>query len=295
MKQLFTVFVLVFLFLKTHADTHNRLDINAPTIVWAFSSLGDKVPTVQNSLVTNRHELFRMYYRELSDHHHSMISATMPRIEKELKNKRLVCFPGSSEAERRKEFSYLTPQYVQPSPRLIVKKEMADLLTDNGKKSINLKEILLNKNLRGIIGEGRSYGPTIDKILASTPHHLRVVLAEMFSPNTFNMIETKRADYTIEYAFIAKSFKEGQPRFSDLVSIPFSDVEPAMVQYLACSKTPEGLEVVRRADKIIRDHVKNSSYWTGVFESIPANEKEKFQKEINKFISERIKHAVIIQ
>ncbi|MNL51409.1 hypothetical protein D3C87_1745080 [compost metagenome] len=109
------------------------------------------------------------------------------------------------------------------------------------------------------------------------------------------MIETKRADYTIEYAFIAKSFKEGQPKYADIVSVPFADVEPVMTQYLACSKTPEGLEVIRRADKIIREHIKDPSYWIGVLESVPTVEKAQFQKEIDKFIVERTNHPAIIQ
>lgn len=265
------------------------------SIVWAFTSSPDRNPTIQNSLITNKHELFRLYYRNLSDYNHSVFSGSIPRIEHELKARKLVCFPGSSEAERRKSFSYLTPQYIQPTPKLVTRTDVAAKLLKEGQKSVALKELVMNPEFSGIIAESRSYGPDIDKILAEKPNHVRTRLLETFGSSVLQIISNKNADYTVEYEFIIKSQQGEGNRYKNIVEIPISDVEPSMIQYLACSKTPEGLAVIKKADQVIRDNIKNPSYWKGVLESVPEKDRAPFQKVIDNYISERIKAPIIIE
>jgi len=289
---------MILLALLTSFYVHAKANTQHPqgqSIVWAFTSAPDRNPTIQNSLVTNKHELFRLYYKNLSDYNHSVFSGSIPRIEQELKARKLVCYPGSSDADRRKAFSYLTPQYIQPSPKLITRKDIAEKLLKNGQTGVSLRELIRNPEYSGLVAESRSFGTSIDRIISEKPNNLRSQLLDTFSSATLQMIASKKADYSIEYGFIFKSQQGENIRYKNIVEVPISDVDSFMTQYLACSKTPEGLAVIKRADQVIRENIKNPSYWKGVLESIPENERGPFQKEIDSYISERIKAPIIIE
>jgi len=266
------------------------------TITWVFTSASPSISPLKANIVDDKHDLFKLYRAQLSDYQHTSFTGTIPRIEIELKRKTLACYPGSSDASRRKEFTYLTSQYIQPAPQLIVKKELADRLRLQYKNGIYLKEILKEKKLAGLIGEARSYGVAIDKILSNNlPNNIKKGVFETFGPSSLNMIEKGRADYTIEYPFILHNLRESALIGTELVNLPLLDVGQSMTQYLACSKTPEGLAVIKRADKIIREHVRDNQYWTGVLQSMPEADRPSFQKEINKFVETRSKTPVIIE
>lgn len=288
------LFLLLLSLQSAHAVDHS-INTSTPTIIWVFSTLADKNPTVQTSLVTNRHELFRLYYKDFPDYVHVTRSASLPRIEQELKTKNLACYPGSSEAERRRSFAYLTPQYIQPSPRLVIRKEIAEKFLKADLKSVSLQEVVDNHNLTGVRGEDRSFGPEIDKILSSKTAHIKTLTLDTFGPGALETLEHKKADYTIEYGFIFDSFQANNPRYKNIISLPINDIPPFIVQYLACSKTADGFAVIKRADEIIRKNVAKASYWEGFVASIPMKERASFQKEIDKFIGNRSKAVQIIE
>jgi uncharacterized protein (TIGR02285 family) len=266
------------------------------TLTWVYTTAVPGVSLPKANIVDERHPLIQLYHSEFRDYQQTGFSATVPRIEMELRTKKLVCFPGSSDATRRKEFTYLTPQYIQPAPHLVVRKELGLRLLQQNKNGISLKSILHDTSLKGLIGEARSYGNVIDTLISENQsNNLKKGVFETFSPNPLNMLEKGRADYTIEYPFILHNLKEAGAIGNDLMSIPLTDVGHSMTQYLACSRTPEGLAVIKRADHIIREHVKDPKFWVGVLESIPEMDRPAFQKEINKYVESRAKAPIIIE
>jgi uncharacterized protein (TIGR02285 family) len=265
------------------------------SISWAFSSMSTKASAEKTGLLTRKDELFRLYQIGFREYQNQEFTATIPRIEQELKTKNLVCYAGSSDAERRKKFSYLTSQYVQPAPKIIMLKSLANKLLSPGKKTLALRELIKNQDLVGVVGESRSYGPSIDKIITPMPSSIKPIVLETFSASSMQMIINKRADYTIEYSFVIKALIENKQQYQDIVAIPISDIDPVMVQYLACSKTPEGLAVIKRADKIIRENVQNSAYWSGVLKTVSPHEQASFKAEIQRFIEMRKKASIIIE
>jgi uncharacterized protein (TIGR02285 family) len=268
---------------------------HAATITWTFTSVNPAVSIPKANIVDENHPLFLLYKSELKGYDHVTLKATVPRIETELKGKSLVCYPGSSEAERRRQFSYLTSQYVQPSPQIVARKEIADQIRKKQKKGVSLRKVLADSSLRGLIGESRSFGASIDQIISQENGNLKTGVFDTFGPALLNMIEKHRADYTIEYPFILHNLRENAKVGLALETVPLKDVNPIITQYLACSKTPEGRVVIEKADQIIRQHVKEPKFWTGVLESIPKSDRAGFQTEIQKFSEARVKAPVIIE
>ena len=263
-----------------------------PILTWLFASTPENSP--MPSIVSPKHPLFLLYQSGLSGYEQNIFTGSLPHIEMELKSKKLVCFPGSSEAVRRKEFAYLTSQYIQPAPRIVMTKAMAEKVNAKYKK-ITLKEILNDSSLRGVIDQSRSFGPEIDKLLSENSKNIKKGVFDTFSNTIFVMIQKGRADYTIELPLILNFSKQKHKTDSSLVSLKLMDVEPYITQFLACSKTPEGLQVVKAADELVRKNIQDPKYWEGVLLGMNASERSHFQKEIDKFVKSRTSAAVIIQ
>lgn len=288
----------IVLSLPIFADT-KKVDLPAvkdQTVTWVMTSSNSQTTAPEKTnVISDKHFIFKLFTESLSEYSHTVLIATVPRIEVELKSGRLVCFPGSSEANRRKQFSYLTSQYIQPPPQVVMQRVMAEKLLKKNKHGVLLKDLLKDKSLRGLVGESRSFGNTVDQILASTENRISTGVFDALGANVIQMIEKGRADYTIEYPFILDGLKKSNQVAGSIVTIPMIDAGPSMTQYVACSKTPEGKAVIKRLDKIIRDNIRRPEYWQTVISSIPLSEQSAFQKEINKFIEVRSKNSVIIE
>lgn len=281
---------------KTASEIYQSSQTMKPKILWTFTSGDSKVQTpTSGNVVGEKNILYQIYKKSMPEYVHNTLIATVPRIEVELKSQNLVCFPGSSEAEKRKEFSYLTPQYIQPPPFLVTRKEIADRLQKKYKNGVYLKDILKDKSLIGLAGESRSFGSNIDRILDAEPGNMSRAVFDAFGANVMQMIEKHRADYTIEYPFIMNDLKDSNKIGNEVVAVPLVDAGPFMIQYLACSKTPSGLAVVQKADQAIRENIHRTDYWQGIIDSVPKNQKPAFQKQINKYVQDRAKEVILIK
>lgn len=266
-----------------------------PELIWAFATSSTTMQPSGLNIVDENHNLFKLFKKELHQYDHKVLKGTLPRIEKELKNQKNVCYPGSTEFTRRKKFTYLTPMYVQPSPQLVVTEVLGQRLLNENQNGLTLKNIMEDKKLRGSLAEGRSYGETIDHILNSKQGNIKRRVYNTFIQTVVDQIKIGRVDYTIEYAFVVQALQnQSNENKIRLMTIPLKDVGPYVTQYTACSKTPEGLNIIEKLDEVIRKNINKPEYWAGVLESVPRAEKKEFQKKIDFFIKDRQKGPYII-
>lgn len=266
-----------------------------PVMTWAFATSSKSLPPPKSNIVNEKHPLFKLYYDELKDYEQLIMAATITRIEADMKSKRLICYPGSSEFSRRRSFSYLTSQYIQPAPQLIMTEEKGKALIKKMGGHVTLKKLIQVEDLKGSLAEGRSFGETIDRILASHKGNYKRQVYNTFIQTVTPQIKNGRVDYTLEYPFVVQAMeKEDQTSKVRLIVIPLEDAEHYVTQYTACSKTPEGLAIIKRLDKIVKKNVSDPKYWSGVIGSIEPKDRAEFQKHIDKFIEKRSKESVVI-
>jgi uncharacterized protein (TIGR02285 family) len=265
-------------------------------LTWVFA-LPSKAPAAINSnILSESHPLILLYKNELKEFKHLSMAATITRIEEDMKNKKFICYPGSSEYSRRREFAYLTSQYIQAAPQLVVTEELGQKLLKKYQGKVNLVTLMNDSSFKGALAEGRSYGESIDKILKENPNKIKRQVFNTIIQTVIDQIKFGRVDYTLEYNFfVAASEAENKSSKIHLMTIPLNDVEPFNTQYVACTKTPEGLEVIKRIDKVVQQNVAHPEYWKEILNSIPEQDKEEFKKHMKKFIKERSKTSVIIQ
>lgn len=267
-------------------------------LVWAFATTHKSLPPPKNAnILGESHPLFKFYQEELKDYKQTIMAATLTRIEMELRDKKkLMCYPGSSEFSRRREFTYLTSQYIQPAPQLVVTKKIGQRLLKKYTGKVSLKEIMNDKSLKGSLAEGRSYGEEIDQLLKDNGQNIKRQVYNTFIQTVIPQIKISRIDYTLEYPFVVNSMEaEDKNKKIPLMTIPLSDVKEYVTQYIACTKSPEGLEVIKRLDRAIRENVSKEIFWKGVLRSVPEGEKKNFQRAIDSFITQRKTHASVIE
>lgn len=283
------------LFSNSFSNSYAETEGKKPVMTWAFATSSKTLPPPKSNIVNEKHPLFKLYYEGLKDYEQLIMAATITRIEADMQSKRLICYPGSSEFTRRRAFAYLTSQYNQPAPQLIMTEDKGKALIKKLGGHITLKKIIQVEELKGSLAEGRSYGETIDRILASHKGNYKRQVYNTFIQTVTPQIKNGRVDYTLEYPFVVQEMEKADTTSKvRLMIIPLEDAEHYVTQYTACSKTPEGLAIIKRLDKIVKKHVTDPTYWKGVIGSIEPKDRVEFRKHIDKFIEKRSKESVII-
>lgn len=263
-------------------------------ITWAFSDTSGVPLTSRSFLFTENQNLYHLLVAGLPEYRHDFFCGSVLRIEHELKKGPRICYPASSNAEARKQFTYLTPLYVSPSVVLVLRKNLAEKFkTASGK--ISFRKLLKNKSLRPILSEGRSYGPILDKIINEIRPDVPRHITQPFVVNTVDIISHDRADYSIEYDFIIKEYLTSNSRNGDVTIVPIEEILSFNTQYLACSKTPEGLEIIRKVDKFLRVEAKKPAYRDAILAFNANHENKEFLRAVEEFIRTRDDHPQIIE
>lgn len=266
-------------------------------LIWGYAIPNKAVLSSKTNILNEDHPLIILYMKEMKDFKQTSLHATINRIEEEMKNKKLVCYPGSSEYNRRREFSYLTSQYIQPAPQIVVQEELGKKLLAKYHGKINLVSLMNDETIKGALAEGRSYGESIDHLLKNNPsENIKRQVFNTPIQTVIEQIKNGRVDYTLEYPFFVDFMNANvAPKANKLITIPINDADSFVTQYTACSKTPDGIEIIKRIDKIVMKHVGRPEYWKEVLNSVPEKDKEEFKKQMKKFIKDRENTSVIIQ
>jgi len=256
-----------------------------PQINWAFSAIENVDEKDRELMMNDKNPLLELFKRELPEYNHVFFYGTVQRIEHELKTTKLTCYPASTDASRRLEFSYATSLAAYPTPMLITRKEVANKIQNkNGR--VFLKKLVKDSRYEGIFIDARSYGVEIDKILAGSENHFKRRVSNPIGSANLQMILNKRADYTIEFLFIVKSMEKIR-NGDDLVALPMEDIAASVTQFVICSRTPEGLELVSKLDRIISQNVEKIFYKEAMLRLSPKNNEKVFRKEVEKFVRGR--------
>lgn len=286
--------LIFFLTLPVHAKESKEIADTRPVLTWAFSAMDNLTNLDKKNYMTEESEIFLNYKENMPEYKHVFMYANVPRIEFELKKNKRLCYPASTNVEGRKSFTYMALQHLSALPYVVIRKEALKAMKLEHAKSISLKRLVQEPSLTGLRSAGRAFSREIDDILTSEGSNVRDKAVAPFSAGILESLVHGRGDYTIEYTKILRSLQGNPPHFEALVSLPIEDAKEVLKVYIACSKTPEGLEVIKKADKIIRENVHKPIYWQARLDSAPESDRVKFKKEIERFIERRRKSPDLI-
>lgn len=261
-----------------------------PTITWAFSDTRNLSKTAAAKTMSDTHPIFLILKNHLPEYNHEFFWGTVSRIENELKRKPLTCFPASSSFETRAGFSYLTPLNVATPPLIVIRKELAAKFAGKD-DTISLGKVVRDREISGILIEARSYGRDIDKVLNRKDANIQRRVLLPIGTNTIQMVQQKRADYTVEYAYVIDEFQETHNLAEDVVVAPIEEAPIVSKLYVACSRTPEGHVLIQKIDEIIRKNVATPEYRKAMMAGTTPS--KNLERGIDQFIKSRAKSSEI--
>lgn len=138
-----------------------------------------------------------------------------------------------------------------PPPQLIVRQDRRDTLPLDASGAVDLEALLNDGSLRGILTQGRSYGPVLDGMLGGpvARPQLQHVFGGDYGSQLLAMLAQDRADYTIDYpnVLVASRAAAGSP----LMALPIKGASEPVVSGIACPRTPWGQAAIRLIDKAL--------------------------------------------
>ena len=140
-------------------------------------------------------EITKIIEQQLTDYEHDEVITNITRHFYKFKQGEQVCSVGLYKTPEREEFMYFSlPSFLTLPPVIIIKKDRHAAF--NNRASVGLEEILSNKTLMIGLVKDRSYGTTLDGILAKHKEQKNVVkfTGQELSHNLFKMLMMDRLD-----------------------------------------------------------------------------------------------------
>ncbi|HEY8877626.1 MAG TPA: hypothetical protein VIN03_08700 [Roseateles sp.] len=165
-----------------------------------------------------------------------------------IRQRQRVCHAGAARTPERERLAVFTNTWLVPPPQLIVRQDRRDALPVDAQGAVDLAALLGGASLRGIVTQGRSYGPALDALLGAAPAspQLQHVFGGDYGSQLLTMLTQGRADYTIDYPNVlvaSRSAVDGA-----LAALPIQGAGEAVVSGIACPRTPWGQAAIRLID-----------------------------------------------
>lgn len=160
------------------------------------------------------------------------------------------CHAGAARTAERERLAYFTNTWLVPPPQLIVRHEHRAALPLDASGAVDLEALLGDASLRGVVTQGRSYGPALDAMLGASPVNaqLRKVFGGDYGSNLLPMLIQGRADYTLDYPNTLVAFASRPAGDTPLAALPVKGASEPVISGIACPRTPWGQAAIRLID-----------------------------------------------
>ena len=193
---------------------------------------------------------------QLAGLRHVIVTQPPKRLEATLQQLPNACVMGMLRNAERDNYLYFSrPFPISSTAALMVRPQDAArwraLLDDQGR--ISLRGWLAQGRLRLGLAEGRAYGATVDALLAD-PGIRRVERVTSQNPalNLMQILRRERIDGLLVMPFEpAQLARDAGLTPQQWQLLPLQEQGPTREGHVACTRTPLGAEVVRRADAVL--------------------------------------------
>ncbi|WP_147378766.1 hypothetical protein [Motilimonas pumila] len=229
-----------------------------PTITWleydlppGYIAHGPMRDSGFSDLTTN------WLYPRLRNYNHKVRQGTTSRLLRLAKSGALVCSSVLKNPEREQFLYFSDPTQLLATHKLYFLAKQKAYLQQLTGQTLN-RAVSLNKvfnalpELKFAIANGRSYGSERDKIVARYNDKMKVFTRQEQSSHLIKNLLAERLDMIIEYPWIMKyETQRMQGDFPSLASVDIVESSPAIKARIACSKTPQGYEVIKIINALI--------------------------------------------
>lgn len=194
----------------------------------------------------------------LPGYDHRIVPLPPRRLEATLRQQTNACVFGMlKNAERETFLHFSRPFPISVAPALLVRSadvpRWRELMDAQGR--LSLAAWLQRTDTRLGLADGRAYGAAVDALVASQPGGgIEKVTGHNPTLNLMQMLKHQRIDGLLVLPFEPGELARAAGIDLDEVqALPLSEQGPARTGHVACTRSPLGAEVVRRANAVLGD------------------------------------------
>jgi len=218
----------------------------------------------------------------LTDYDHDEITTNITRHFYKFKQGEKVCSVGLYKTPEREEFMYFSiPSFITLPPVIIIKK--ANLHKFDNQATVSLHNILHSKGLMIGLAKDRSYGNTLDNILAQHKgkDNLVEIAGQELSLNLFKMLMLDRLDGLIglpEEALYQAEQMGIRDQFITLALTENMHNYDGWMSAVGCSKNAWGQKVIADINKVLLEQRPTARYRAAYERWLDANSIEQYRR-----------------
>jgi uncharacterized protein (TIGR02285 family) len=194
---------------------------------------------------------------------HEVLIANVKRSWRMVEDGEPACHLGVLRTPEREAVAYFFDTHLIPPHQLMVRRSALPKVPRLPDGDADLEKIWAEKQLRGALVAGRSYGRALDALLARRPPGaVDEYTTSDFGGNMLSMIAIGRADYTIEFDFVLANQQElraagggasgnGKVSTADLVSVPIEGFSSPVISGIACPRNAWGKRTIEQVERIL--------------------------------------------
>ncbi|OWQ44797.1 hypothetical protein CDL60_23270 [Roseateles noduli] len=199
---------------------------------------------------------------------HEVLIANVKRSWRMVEDGEPACHLGVLRTPEREAVAYFFDTHLIPPHQLMVRRSALPKVPRLPDGDADLEKIWADRQLRGAIVAGRSYGRALDALLARRPAGvIDEYTTSDFGGNMLSMIAVGRADYTIEFDFVLANQQElraalvagnagsasgnGKVSTADLVSVPIEGFSSPVISGIACPRNAWGKRTIEQVERVL--------------------------------------------
>lgn len=202
---------------------------------------------------------------------HEVLIANVKRSWRMVEDGEPACHLGVLRTPEREGVAYFFDTHLIPPHQLMVRRAALAKVPRLPDGDADLEKIWADRQLRGAIVAGRSYGRALDALLAMRPAGvIDEYTTSDFGGNMLSMIAVGRADYTIEFDFVLANQQElraavvagnaggasgasvnGKVSTADLVSVPIEGFSSPVISGIACPRNAWGKRTIDQVERVL--------------------------------------------
>lgn len=239
-------------------------------------------------------KLVKMLQQQLPDYDHRVVVMSPGRVFAQMKQGENLCLPSAIRTPEREAIAMFTPALLTMPIQLVTREDVLKA-HPRWREGVDLKTLVQDRALSGTYMASRSYGQTIDQILASSSNTGMHAVAAALPSSPYQMLALKRIDYTLEFPQIVQYHELRKELPPGITVVPLRQDQQWLTGYVACTKNAWGQGAIRKIDSALRELAKEQAYRDLITAWTPDNDKAAQRKALDRFLNERASRNYVAQ
>ncbi|MFG6412669.1 hypothetical protein ACG02S_02030 [Roseateles sp. DC23W] len=200
-----------------------------------------------------------------------------------------VCHASAVRLPERERLAHFSNTWLMPPMQLVVPQARRAELPLDASGQVDLAALLADPQWRGLLVDGRSYGPQIDAQLAQVEgsERLQRVTSGDFGSNILPMLLRGSADFAFEFPNVLAALARLQPDVERLATLPIRGAAEPVPSGVACPRTPWGLAAVRMVDHALGTPAGATMLREGLMLQLSPDAQRQYRSQLDSFFQRR--------